>query len=179
MLRLITTALCGASSRFIFRLHSRLTESKRWRRNGYQATCASVPWTVIPSVVTDVQGFIATGQFRSSDQLLDFSNSVSPAPCSCYWSLCMTAVLTTWSRGAAARLMHTPRTMSCSMTRRWASGDMFCSTRSRRLGSCMPSCYEFRQFYCRSGRWFWAMTIDTKHPAGCLRPQTSSLTDCR
>lgn len=36
-----------------------------------EVTCASVPWTVIPVVVTRVQGFIATGQVRSSDQLLD------------------------------------------------------------------------------------------------------------
>lgn len=36
-----------------------------------EATCASQPWVVIPMVVTHVQGFIATGQIRSSDQLLD------------------------------------------------------------------------------------------------------------
>jgi len=36
-----------------------------------EASCASLPWTVIPMVVTHVQGFIATGQLRSSDQLLD------------------------------------------------------------------------------------------------------------
>lgn len=36
-----------------------------------EASCASQPWVVIPMVVTHVQGFIATGQVRSSDQLLD------------------------------------------------------------------------------------------------------------
>src|SRR5262249_34439388 len=36
-----------------------------------EATCASVAWTVIPLVVTDVQGFIAEGQLRSGGQLLD------------------------------------------------------------------------------------------------------------
>ncbi|WP_270935046.1 HlyD family secretion protein [Falsiroseomonas oryzae] len=36
-----------------------------------EATCASHPWTIIPMVVTNVQGFIATGQVRSTDQLLD------------------------------------------------------------------------------------------------------------
>jgi multidrug resistance efflux pump len=36
-----------------------------------EATCASQPWVVIPMVVTHVQGFIATGQVRSTDQLLD------------------------------------------------------------------------------------------------------------
>jgi multidrug resistance efflux pump len=33
--------------------------------------CASLPWRVIPMVVTNVQGFIATGQVRSTDQLID------------------------------------------------------------------------------------------------------------
>jgi multidrug resistance efflux pump len=36
-----------------------------------EASCASLPWTVIPMVVTQVQGFIATGQVRSTDQLID------------------------------------------------------------------------------------------------------------
>lgn len=36
-----------------------------------EAVCASRPWVVIPMVVTEVQGFIAGGQIRSSDQLLD------------------------------------------------------------------------------------------------------------
>jgi multidrug resistance efflux pump len=36
-----------------------------------EATCASKPWTVIPMVVTQVQGFIAAGQVRGTDQLLD------------------------------------------------------------------------------------------------------------
>lgn len=38
-----------------------------------EAACASLPWRVIPMVVTRVQGFIATGQVRSSDQLLDLA----------------------------------------------------------------------------------------------------------
>jgi len=36
-----------------------------------EATCASKPWTVIPMVVTGVQDFIAAGQFRSGEQLVD------------------------------------------------------------------------------------------------------------
>ena len=43
-----------------------------------EATCASKPWTVIPLVVTNVQGFIATGQVRSSDQLLDLQQLRQP-----------------------------------------------------------------------------------------------------
>ncbi|MDP3409679.1 HlyD family secretion protein [Bosea sp. (in: a-proteobacteria)] len=36
-----------------------------------EVSCISKPWTIIPMVVTDVQEFIAAGQFRTGDQLLD------------------------------------------------------------------------------------------------------------
>ncbi|KFC75000.1 Multidrug resistance efflux pump [Bosea sp. LC85] len=36
-----------------------------------EATCLSKPWTVIPMVVTGVQDFIAAGQIRSGEQLID------------------------------------------------------------------------------------------------------------
>jgi multidrug resistance efflux pump len=36
-----------------------------------EVTCISKPWTVIPMVVTDVQDFIAAGQFRGGEQLVD------------------------------------------------------------------------------------------------------------
>lgn len=36
-----------------------------------EVACASLPWTVIPMVVTNVQGFIAAGQLRATEQLVD------------------------------------------------------------------------------------------------------------
>lgn len=36
-----------------------------------EATCISKPWVVIPLVVTGVQDYIAAGQFRSGEQLVD------------------------------------------------------------------------------------------------------------
>jgi multidrug resistance efflux pump len=39
-----------------------------------EVTCVSKPWTVIPMVVTDVQNFIAAGQFRGGEQLIDAQN---------------------------------------------------------------------------------------------------------
>src|SRR6185503_18737047 len=36
-----------------------------------EVTCVSKPWTVIPMVVTEVQDFIAAGQFRGGEQLVD------------------------------------------------------------------------------------------------------------
>ena len=36
-----------------------------------EVTCVSKPMTIIPMVVTDVQDFIAAGQFRGGEQLVD------------------------------------------------------------------------------------------------------------
>jgi len=36
-----------------------------------EATCVSKPWAIIPMVVTNVQDFIAAGQFRGGEQLID------------------------------------------------------------------------------------------------------------
>ncbi|MPR11745.1 HlyD family secretion protein [Microvirga tunisiensis] len=43
-----------------------------------EATCASKPWTVIPMVVTQVQDFIAAGQVRAGEQLIDAQQVVRP-----------------------------------------------------------------------------------------------------
>ena len=43
-----------------------------------EATCVSKPWTIIPMVVTDVQDFIAAGQFRGGEQLVDPQQVVRP-----------------------------------------------------------------------------------------------------
>jgi len=36
-----------------------------------EVTCVSKPWTIIPMVVTHVQDYIAAGQFRGGEQLID------------------------------------------------------------------------------------------------------------
>ena len=43
-----------------------------------EASCASLPWRVIPMVVANVQGFIAQGQVRSTDQLIDIQQFRQP-----------------------------------------------------------------------------------------------------
>ena len=43
-----------------------------------EVTCASRPWTIIPMVVTDVQDYIAAGQFRGGEQLLEAQQVVKP-----------------------------------------------------------------------------------------------------
>jgi multidrug resistance efflux pump len=43
-----------------------------------ETTCVSKPWTIIPMVVTDVQDFIAAGQFRGGEQLVDAAQVTRP-----------------------------------------------------------------------------------------------------
>ncbi|WGR69578.1 MULTISPECIES: HlyD family secretion protein [unclassified Bradyrhizobium] len=43
-----------------------------------EATCISKPWVIIPMVITAVQDYIAAGQFRSGEQLIEAQNAVRP-----------------------------------------------------------------------------------------------------
>jgi multidrug resistance efflux pump len=43
-----------------------------------EATCISKPWTIIPMVVTGVQNYIAAGQFRGGEQLVDAQQVLRP-----------------------------------------------------------------------------------------------------
>ena len=43
-----------------------------------EAACVSKPWTIIPMIVTSVQNYIAAGQFRGGEQLIDVENAAKP-----------------------------------------------------------------------------------------------------
>ncbi len=43
-----------------------------------EATCISKPWTVIPMVITSVQDYIAAGQFRGGEQLIEAQQALRP-----------------------------------------------------------------------------------------------------
>jgi multidrug resistance efflux pump len=43
-----------------------------------EVACVSKPWTIIPMVVTQVQDYIAAGQFRGGEQLLDVQQVTRP-----------------------------------------------------------------------------------------------------
>jgi len=43
-----------------------------------EATCISKPWVIIPLVVTGVQDYIAAGQFRGGEQMLETLNTRQP-----------------------------------------------------------------------------------------------------
>jgi multidrug resistance efflux pump len=43
-----------------------------------EATCISKPWVIIPMVITTVQDYIAAGQFRGGEQLVEAQNVLRP-----------------------------------------------------------------------------------------------------
>jgi len=43
-----------------------------------EATCISKPWVIIPLVITSVQDYIAAGQFRTGEQLIETQNLQRP-----------------------------------------------------------------------------------------------------
>ena len=43
-----------------------------------EVTCVSKPFTIIPMVVTEVQDYIAAGQFRGGEQLIDAQQVTRP-----------------------------------------------------------------------------------------------------
>jgi multidrug resistance efflux pump len=43
-----------------------------------EVTCVSLPFKVVPMVVTAVQDYIAAGQFRAADQLIEAQNLTRP-----------------------------------------------------------------------------------------------------
>jgi len=45
-----------------------------------EATCISKPWTIIPMVVTSVQDYIAAGQFRGGEQLVEAQQVAGAGP---------------------------------------------------------------------------------------------------
>lgn len=49
-----------------------------------EVTCVSKPMTIIPMVVTQVQGLIATGQVRASEQLIDAQQAARPGTITVY-----------------------------------------------------------------------------------------------
>ena len=59
-----------------------------------EATCISKPWTIIPMVVTQVQDYIAAGQFRGGEQLIEARQVVAPGTILALWSRSIKAAST-------------------------------------------------------------------------------------
>ena len=68
----------GAGQRVLFAGFGQIEAQIMKKGMVAEVTCVSKPWTVIPMVVTDVQDFIAAGQFRGGEQLIDAQQVMRP-----------------------------------------------------------------------------------------------------
>jgi multidrug resistance efflux pump len=68
----------GAGQRVLFAGFGQIEAQIMKKGMVAEVTCVSKPWTVIPMVVTEVQDFIAAGQFRGGEQLIDAQQIVKP-----------------------------------------------------------------------------------------------------
>src|SRR5262245_8198582 len=68
----------GAGQRILFAGFGQIDAQVRRQGMVDEVTCVSKPWTVIPMVFTEVQDFIAAGQFRGGEQLIDAQQIVKP-----------------------------------------------------------------------------------------------------
>ncbi len=68
----------GAGQRVLFAGFGQIEAQIMKAGMAAEVTCVSKPWTVIPMVVTEVQDFIAAGQFRGGEQLIDAQQVTKP-----------------------------------------------------------------------------------------------------
>jgi multidrug resistance efflux pump len=68
----------GAGQRVLFAGFGQIEAQIMKKGMVAEVTCVSKPWTVIPMVVTEVQDFIAAGQFRGGEQLIDAQQIAKP-----------------------------------------------------------------------------------------------------
>ncbi len=68
----------GAGQRVLFAGFGQIEAQIMKAGMAAEVTCVSKPWTVIPMVVTEVQDFIAAGQFRGGEQLVDAQQVTKP-----------------------------------------------------------------------------------------------------
>ena len=68
----------GAGQRVLFAGFGQIEAQIMKKGMVAEVTCVSKPWKVIPMVVTEVQDYIAAGQFRGGEQLIDAQQIVKP-----------------------------------------------------------------------------------------------------
>ncbi len=68
----------GAGQRVLFAGFGQIEAQIMKKGMVAEVTCVSKPWKVIPMVVIEVQDFIAAGQFRGGEQLVDAQQIVKP-----------------------------------------------------------------------------------------------------
>ena len=103
-----------------------------------EVTCVSKPWTVIPMVVTDVQDFIAAGQFRGGEQLIDAQQVVRPGTILVYLEPLYEGGLDGVTPGSSCIANAYTSNHDLIASGNAAPSRASCFTRWMRSGSCTP-----------------------------------------
>jgi multidrug resistance efflux pump len=85
-----------------------------------EASCISKPWVVIPMVVTGVQDYIAAGQFRGGEQMLETLNTRQPGTILAFLEPLYKGCMRSTPPGSSMRCCCASR-RCCSRSRRWFS----------------------------------------------------------
>ena len=123
-----------------------------------EVTCVSKPWTIIPMVVTDVQDYIAAGQFRGGEQLIDAQQVRQPGTLLAFLEPLYQGGLEGVSPEATASPTRIPTIMTSLFPLIPARCAVWRSMRSMRLGSCTLCCCGFRRCCSPSRRLCSAVT---------------------
>ena len=119
-----------------------------------EATCISKPWVIIPLVVTNVQNYIAAGQFRGGEQLLEAQNTVRPGTILVFMEPLYKDGLDGVTPGSSCIAnAYTSNHELISSGKLSALQELLRCMSSMRPDLCTPCCCGFRRCCCRSRRW--------------------------
>ena len=118
-----------------------------------EATCISKPWTIIPMVVTNVQDYIAAGQFRGGEQLVEAQQVVRPGTILVFMEPLFKGGLEGVTPGSSCVAnAYTSNHELISAGKPARSRASACMS-SMRPDLCTRCCCGFRRCCCRSRRW--------------------------
>ncbi len=120
-----------------------------------EATCISKPWTIIPMVITSVQDYIAAGQVRATELLIDAQQQVlQPGSILVFMQPLYKGGLEGVTPGSSCIVnAYTSNHDVISAKETGTVKALRIARRRCRRGSCMRCCYASRRCYCRSRRW--------------------------
>jgi multidrug resistance efflux pump len=118
-----------------------------------EAACISKPWTIIPMVVTGVQDYIAAGQFRGGEQLIDAQNAVRPGTILVFLEPMYKGGLEGVTAGSSCIVNAYTSNHELISSGKLSAAKSFGLHASMRSGWFTPCCCGSRRCCCRSRRW--------------------------
>ncbi|MET4296718.1 multidrug resistance efflux pump [Bradyrhizobium sp. LB8.2] len=118
-----------------------------------EATCISKPWTIIPTVVTSVQDYIAAGQFRGGEQLIEAQQVARPGTILVFMEPIYKGGLEGVTPGSSCIANAYTSNHDVIEAKETSALKRLRYTGSMPPASCTPCCYAFRRSCCLSRDW--------------------------